>query len=269
MALVRSRNGLSSTQHCTALTAMTVWVHPAHYQSPLAALPACCFTVCCSTARSASRCAGTTPAAAGICISASCRSTIWPLQAAHPALPYKLMPALPGHHVLAWPKPPLSPSLLLTWTCHCVPEGPGQPALHNGCPCYWEFFIAPAGGGYHVFAGKECSRALAKMKISAEDCNDLLSDCTVREMETLKDWETRFAEKYGVVGQVGGWSEGLYLSLEGGTAIQGDVQCSAVRGGGQEARRGCFLLVGGMLCASNHDPEEMHGVALQARWMST
>eukprot|EP00891_Asterochloris_glomerata_P008311 jgi/Astpho2/8311/e_gw1.00122.202.1_t len=61
------------------------------------------------------------------------------------------------------------------------------------------------GGGYHVFAGKECSRALAKMKISAEDCNDLLSDCTVREMETLKDWETRFAEKYGIVGQVGGW----------------------------------------------------------------
>ena len=59
-----------------------------------------------------------------------------------------------------------------------------------------------------MFAGKECSRALAKMLISAEDCNDLLSDCTVREMETLKDWETRFAEKYGIVGQVGGWSEG-------------------------------------------------------------
>ncbi len=65
-----------------------------------------------------------------------------------------------------------------------------------------------------MFAGKECSRALAKMKISAEDCNDLLSDCTVREMETLKDWETRFAEKYGIVGQVGGWWKEAHSSRE-------------------------------------------------------
>ena len=77
-----------------------------------------------------------------------------------------------------------------------------------------------------MFAGKECSRALAKMKISAEDCNDLLSDCTVREMETLKDWETRFAEKYGVVGQVGGWLGGPRCFLEGGTVVPADVECS-------------------------------------------
>ena len=69
-----------------------------------------------------------------------------------------------------------------------------------------------------MFAGKECSRALAKMKISAEDCNDMLSDCTVREMETLKDWETRFAEKYGIVGQVGGSSAGPCCPLEAGAA---------------------------------------------------
>ena len=91
-----------------------------------------------------------------------------------------------------------------------------------------------------MFAGKECSRALAKMKISAEDCNDMLSDCTVREMETLKDWETRFAEKYGVVGQVGGWSEGLCCSLNGALPFKG--MCSAQQYDVVGKRRGSRLL---------------------------
>lgn len=58
------------------------------------------------------------------------------------------------------------------------------------------------GAGYHVFAGKEVSRALAKMSLVTEDCNDKLDDLTKHQLEVLTDWETKFQEKYEVVGKV-------------------------------------------------------------------
>lgn len=58
------------------------------------------------------------------------------------------------------------------------------------------------GAGYHIFAGKECSRALAKMSLSDEDCNDKLDDLSKRQLEVLQEWEAKFQEKYKVVGKV-------------------------------------------------------------------
>ncbi len=59
-----------------------------------------------------------------------------------------------------------------------------------------------SGAGYHIFAGKEVSRALAKMSLVGEDCNGNLADLTKHQLDVLQDWETKFQEKYEAVGQV-------------------------------------------------------------------
>ncbi|GIM03276.1 hypothetical protein Vretimale_8042 [Volvox reticuliferus] len=48
------------------------------------------------------------------------------------------------------------------------------------------------GGPYEVFAGRECSRALAIMKVDLAACNDNLADCTAQQLKTLEDWITKF-----------------------------------------------------------------------------
>ena len=63
-------------------------------------------------------------------------------------------------------------------------------------------FVFFTGAGYHIFAGKEVSRALAKMSLVEEDCNDKLDDLTKHQLDTLQEWETKFQEKYEVVGKV-------------------------------------------------------------------
>lgn len=51
-------------------------------------------------------------------------------------------------------------------------------------------------------AGKECARALAKMRLEEEDFGDDLSDCTEAEIKNLRDWISKFDAKYPVVGKV-------------------------------------------------------------------
>mmetsp|Transcript_11278 Transcript_11278/g.11309 ORF Transcript_11278/g.11309 Transcript_11278/m.11309 type:complete len:323 (+) Transcript_11278:64-1032(+) len=61
------------------------------------------------------------------------------------------------------------------------------------------------GGGYHLFAGKDASRALAKMSFSDEDVSSHdLSDLDETQLKTLADWERRFIEVklYPVVGRL-------------------------------------------------------------------
>ncbi|KAG2500584.1 hypothetical protein HYH03_001352 [Edaphochlamys debaryana] len=58
------------------------------------------------------------------------------------------------------------------------------------------------GGPYEAFAGRECSRALAIMKVDAAECNDNLADCTEKQLKTLEDWCNKFNSKYPIVGQV-------------------------------------------------------------------
>ncbi|KAG2436590.1 hypothetical protein HYH02_011527 [Chlamydomonas schloesseri] len=59
------------------------------------------------------------------------------------------------------------------------------------------------GGPYEAFAGRECSRALAIMKVDAAECNGNLADCTEKQLKTLEDWIAKFNTKYTVVGKAG------------------------------------------------------------------
>ena len=40
------------------------------------------------------------------------------------------------------------------------------------------------------------------MSLVEEDCNDKLDDLTKHQLDTLQEWETKFQEKYEVVGKV-------------------------------------------------------------------
>lgn len=62
-------------------------------------------------------------------------------------------------------------------------------------------FYGP-GGDYSMFAGKDASRALAKMSKKEEDVCGSLDGLTEKEMETLNDWEKKFDAKYPVVGSL-------------------------------------------------------------------
>ena len=63
-------------------------------------------------------------------------------------------------------------------------------------------FYGP-GGGYHVFAGRDASRGLAKMSLETEDLdNPHVDDLTLGEVDRLGDWVRKFEAKYPVVGHV-------------------------------------------------------------------
>uniref|UniRef100_A0AAV1VNC7 Cytochrome b5 heme-binding domain-containing protein n=1 Tax=Peronospora matthiolae TaxID=2874970 RepID=A0AAV1VNC7_9STRA len=65
-------------------------------------------------------------------------------------------------------------------------------------------FYGP-GEGYHLFAGRDASRALAKMSFEEEDLDSAdLSDLSFMDKETLKDWVTKFSvyNGYPNVGRV-------------------------------------------------------------------
>lgn len=62
------------------------------------------------------------------------------------------------------------------------------------------------GKGYHVFVGKDASRALGKSSLSPEDTDPRVSwdysTLTEKEMKTLNDWYTFFEKRYNIVGRV-------------------------------------------------------------------
>lgn len=62
-------------------------------------------------------------------------------------------------------------------------------------------FYGP-GGSYAMFAGKDASRALAKMSKNDEDISSSLHGLTEKEIGVLDDWEKKFEAKYPVVGRV-------------------------------------------------------------------
>lgn len=62
-------------------------------------------------------------------------------------------------------------------------------------------FYGP-GGPYALFAGKDASRALAKMSFEDKDLTGDLTGLGVFEMEALQDWEYKFMSKYVKVGTV-------------------------------------------------------------------
>eukprot|EP00898_Chlorokybus_atmophyticus_P005599 jgi/Chlat1/603/Chrsp103S08589 len=65
-------------------------------------------------------------------------------------------------------------------------------------------FYGP-GGPYEMFAGKDASRALAKMAFSAEYLTTRvpeLDDLSYSEKETLDQWEMKFDMKYTKLGRI-------------------------------------------------------------------
>lgn len=61
-------------------------------------------------------------------------------------------------------------------------------------------FYGPHGA--YPFAGRECSRALAKYSVEDKDCNNSLDDCSLAEMDALRSWEAQFQSKYKIVGRL-------------------------------------------------------------------
>lgn len=59
------------------------------------------------------------------------------------------------------------------------------------------------GGPYHLFAGYDASKALAKMSFELSLLGDLdLSDLSADEQHVLDDWTTKLSAKYPVVGEL-------------------------------------------------------------------
>ncbi|GAV01000.1 hypothetical protein RvY_11777 [Ramazzottius varieornatus] len=65
-------------------------------------------------------------------------------------------------------------------------------------------FYGP-GGAYDNLAGHDASRALATFALGPDafrDTYDDLSDLTIDQMNTMKDWEAQFQDKYDLVGRL-------------------------------------------------------------------
>ncbi|KAL5727566.1 Membrane steroid-binding protein 1 [Ranunculus cassubicifolius] len=62
-------------------------------------------------------------------------------------------------------------------------------------------FYGP-GGPYALFAGKDASRALAKMSFEDKDLNGDISGLGPFELDALQDWEYKFMSKYTKVGTI-------------------------------------------------------------------
>ena len=62
-------------------------------------------------------------------------------------------------------------------------------------------FYGP-GGPYALFAGKDASRALAKMSFEETDLTGDISGLCPFELDALQDWEYKFMSKYVKVGTI-------------------------------------------------------------------
>ncbi|CAH0053201.1 unnamed protein product [Clonostachys solani] len=60
------------------------------------------------------------------------------------------------------------------------------------------------GNSYHVFAGKDASRALGKSSVKPEDVSADWQDLSDSEKKVLDDWVTFFSKRYNIVGRVEG-----------------------------------------------------------------
>ncbi|EMS46970.1 Membrane steroid-binding protein 1 [Triticum urartu] len=58
------------------------------------------------------------------------------------------------------------------------------------------------GGPYAIFAGKDASRALAKMSFEPQDLTSDVSGLGPFELDALIDWEYKFVSRYNMVGTV-------------------------------------------------------------------
>ena len=66
---------------------------------------------------------------------------------------------------------------------------------------WYRMFYGP-GGPYALFAGKDASRALAKMSFEEADLTGNIEGLNTMELDALQDWEWKFQTKYVKVGQI-------------------------------------------------------------------
>ncbi|CAI5996679.1 unnamed protein product [Closterium sp. NIES-64] len=146
---------------------------------------------------------------------------------------------------------PLSPSLFPS-PSSSAPTSPSPSSPRSPSPAQairgkiydvtrGKHFYGP-GGPYEVFAGKEASRAFAKMSTDPKDAVGDLTGLTYSEMETLRDWESSLQFKYDVVGSVKGSGGGVGGGdAAGGAGGAGETQGE---GGGAEADAGTVAAEG-------------------------
>ena len=60
------------------------------------------------------------------------------------------------------------------------------------------------GSSYHVFAGKEATRGLAKSSVDPLDLQPFgkFDDLDEKHSKTLTDWEALYKKKYPIIGKV-------------------------------------------------------------------
>ncbi|CAA7390966.1 unnamed protein product [Spirodela intermedia] len=85
-------------------------------------------------------------------------------------------------------------------------------------------FYGP-GGPYALFAGRDASRALAKMSFEEKDLTGDISGLGPFELEALQDWEYKFMSKYVKVGTVR-----KTLPVEGAPASSSGEEAEAAAG---------------------------------------
>ena len=57
------------------------------------------------------------------------------------------------------------------------------------------------GAAYGCFAGKECSRCLAKMEINDNEANAGWSNLNEEHAKTMLEWKAKYDTKYPIVGR--------------------------------------------------------------------
>lgn len=62
-------------------------------------------------------------------------------------------------------------------------------------------FYGP-GGPYHVFAGKNASRGLARVSTAPEDASGPIDSLSASERDTLFQWYEKYMQKYEVIGHL-------------------------------------------------------------------
>ena len=63
-------------------------------------------------------------------------------------------------------------------------------------------FYGP-GGSYHIFAGRDASRGLAKMSLDVKDVDDpSIDDLSLSEIDEMNNWANKLAAKYPIVGHL-------------------------------------------------------------------
>lgn len=75
-----------------------------------------------------------------------------------------------------------------------------RPSLYGNWSFAGKNFYGP--DGVYPFAGRECARAFAMVSTELDDCNDNLEDMSPAELDSLRDWESRFYFKYPIIGKV-------------------------------------------------------------------